>query len=55
MKANPSGKFLNFILFSFALALNLCAHAAAMPPNIVGANSFRPDSSLPFRHSSFVI
>jgi len=35
MKANPSGKFLSFILLSFALALNLCARAAAKPPNIV--------------------
>jgi len=35
MKTNPSGKFLSFILFSFALSLNLCAHAAARLPNIV--------------------
>src|SRR6184192_824434 len=35
MKANQSGKFLSFILVSFALALSLCAHAAAKPPNIV--------------------
>jgi arylsulfatase A-like enzyme len=35
MKANPSGKFLSFILFSFALASNLSAHAAPKPPNIV--------------------
>src|SRR5437870_9747512 len=35
MKANQSGKFLSFILVSFALAVSLCAHAAAKPPNIV--------------------
>ena len=35
MKANQSGKFLSFILVSFALALSLCARAAAKPPNIV--------------------
>jgi len=35
MKANPSGKFLSFILLSITLALNLCAHAASKPPNIV--------------------
>ena len=35
MKANRSGKVLSFILLSFAPASNLCAHAAAKPPNIV--------------------
>jgi hypothetical protein len=35
MKTNPSGKVLSFILLSFALALNLCVHAAAKLPNIV--------------------
>jgi len=35
MKANQSGKFLTCILLSFAPALNLGAHAAPKPPNIV--------------------